>query len=103
MPANPADRVAPEGCTWSGKRQTRELARGMEARQSRGAASAAAAVAQPQSSPPPAKASLRGALSLAAQRPFEDGMGGGEIDEKIDERTFMTGGGGEIEAEGEEG
>jgi hypothetical protein len=30
-------------------------------------------------------------------------VGGGEIDEKIDERTFMTGSGGEIEAEGEEG
>ena len=101
-PADPADRVAPEGCTWSGKRQTRELARGMEARQSRGAASVAATAAQPKSSPPPAKASLRGALSLAAQRPFEDGVGGGEIDEKIDERTFMTGGGGEIEADGEE-
>ena len=102
MPANPADRVAPEGCTWSGKRQARELARGMEARQSRGAASAAAAVAQPQSSPPPAKASLRGALSLAAQRPFEDGVGGEEAGQSVDEGTFMTGGGGEIEAEGEE-
>ena len=110
---DPADRVAPAGSTWSGKRQAREIARGIGARQSRGLAGPDATAARPG----PSKAALSGAVSLSGQRPFEDGMGeaegragGGESGEA----TFMTdlkrsgggdgdggGGGGEIESEGQ--